>query len=463
MAIDIPSLFSDIIESPEQKRTRLLTEGTLLGRELTSGLRGYAQTQAPLAAAIAQRLPQQREDISRSVRGMLGVKSTADQIKELVQTSDMRNPVGMRRLATALMPLDPMRAASLAQAADALEVQQLKQRAEKQTLTAALSPSISNSDKLNAAINVVRAYDPNYANQMSVLYADNPGDAIKFAEGLIGRSGSEGSVRSQKIEDYTRMLMRTGEYTIDDARERAVQLADNRIRFEVDPNNPNQATMVNQVTQEVDLVSGLREVPQGESFEEYLEQADAPSVQEMLTRTTGLAPMASELFGRVAEGVFGISDLTDTQRTQYQQGLNVLENTLIRAFSLNDRYPVAEQNRIRENINIKPEFFTGIEAASARLAAVDQFLEQEAFLITSRMNSPETSSQQASDDRLLLDSINAFRSRLYPSAPQVLTVEAVENMSKARLAHFIDNEFTDEQVARFTDEVFAAIDNKLRR
>ena len=39
MAIDIPSLFSDIIETDQQRQTRMLTEGALLGRELTGNLR----------------------------------------------------------------------------------------------------------------------------------------------------------------------------------------------------------------------------------------------------------------------------------------------------------------------------------------------------------------------------------------------------------------------------------------
>ena len=73
MAIDIPSLFSDIIETDQQRQTRLLTEGALLGRELTGGLRGLAATQAPLVSAIAGQLPQRREDLRRGVGSMLGL------------------------------------------------------------------------------------------------------------------------------------------------------------------------------------------------------------------------------------------------------------------------------------------------------------------------------------------------------------------------------------------------------
>jgi hypothetical protein len=119
MAIDIPSLFSDIIESPEQRRTRMLTEGTLLGRELTSGLRGLAATQAPLVSAIAQRLPQQREDIRRGVGGMLGldVRTQSEKVQDILRQGDTSTPEGMTRLARALQDVAPAQAIQLRQAA----------------------------------------------------------------------------------------------------------------------------------------------------------------------------------------------------------------------------------------------------------------------------------------------------------------------------------------------------------
>ena len=121
MPIDIPSLFSDIIESPEQKRTRLLTEGTLLGRELTSGLRGLAATQAPLVSAIAQRLPQQREDIRRGVGGMLGldVRTQSEKVQDILRQGDTSTPEGMTRLARALQDVAPAQAIQLRQEAAA--------------------------------------------------------------------------------------------------------------------------------------------------------------------------------------------------------------------------------------------------------------------------------------------------------------------------------------------------------
>jgi len=57
--------------------------------------------------------------------------------------------------------------------------------------------------------------------------------------------------------------------------------------------------------------------------------------------------------------------------------LKAAENSVIRGFSLNPRFPVAEQNRIKENINIGPKFFDSPELMQQRMFAVDTFLKNE--------------------------------------------------------------------------------------
>lgn len=138
MAIDIPSLFSDIIESPEQRRTRLLTEGTLLGRELTSGLRGLAATQAPLVSALAMQMPQRREDIRRGVGGMLGldVRTQGEKVEDILRQGDTTTPLGLRRLARDLRQVAPAQAAALVRAADERELTDLQLQEAKDKLAA---------------------------------------------------------------------------------------------------------------------------------------------------------------------------------------------------------------------------------------------------------------------------------------------------------------------------------------
>lgn len=121
MAIDIPSLFSDIIETDQQRQNRLLTEGTLLGRELTGGLRGLAATQAPLVSAIAGQLPQRREDLRRGVGSMLGldVRTQGEKVQEILSKGNASTPEGLRDLAVALQDVAPAQATQLRQEAAA--------------------------------------------------------------------------------------------------------------------------------------------------------------------------------------------------------------------------------------------------------------------------------------------------------------------------------------------------------
>ncbi len=110
MAIDIPSLFSDIIETDQQRQTRLLTEGALLGRELTGNLRTGAgaslgqrliATAAPTVTAIAGQLPQRREDIRRAAGGMLGldVRTQGEKVQDALRGIDASDPESLLRAA----------------------------------------------------------------------------------------------------------------------------------------------------------------------------------------------------------------------------------------------------------------------------------------------------------------------------------------------------------------------------
>ncbi len=130
MAIDIPSLFSDIIETDQQRQTRLLTEGALLGRELTGNLRTgsgaslgqrLVATAAPTITAIAGQLPQRREDTRRALGGMLGldVRTQGEKVQEILSKGNASTPEGLRDLAVALQNVAPAQATQLRQEAAA--------------------------------------------------------------------------------------------------------------------------------------------------------------------------------------------------------------------------------------------------------------------------------------------------------------------------------------------------------
>src|SRR6056300_1011267 len=107
MAIDIQSLFSDIIETPAQRQQRMLTEGILRGRELTGGLTGLARTQAPLVSALSMQMPQRQEALRRGVGGMLGldVRTESEKVQEALKNLDIENIDSARSTAKSLQDM----------------------------------------------------------------------------------------------------------------------------------------------------------------------------------------------------------------------------------------------------------------------------------------------------------------------------------------------------------------------
>jgi len=104
MAINIQSLFSDLIETPAQSQERMLGEGILRGRELTGGLTGLARTQAPLVSALSMQMPQRQEALRRGVGGMLGldVRTESEKVQEALQGVDPNDPQSLLQAAQAV-------------------------------------------------------------------------------------------------------------------------------------------------------------------------------------------------------------------------------------------------------------------------------------------------------------------------------------------------------------------------
>jgi len=104
MAINIQSLFSDLIETPAQRQERMLGEGILRGRELTGDVTGLARTQAPLVSALSMQMPQRQEALRRGVGGMLGldVRTESEKVQEALQGVDPNDPQSLLQAAQAV-------------------------------------------------------------------------------------------------------------------------------------------------------------------------------------------------------------------------------------------------------------------------------------------------------------------------------------------------------------------------
>ena len=133
MAIDINSLFADIIDTPEQRQQKLLQQGMVQGQLLSSGLRGRAAALAPLAQMAGQLGVQRQEDLRRAVQPMIGIdpRTTGEKMAEQLKGLNPDDPTSLLKAAQALQSIDPVRAAALRQAAARVRVE--KEDREKTT------------------------------------------------------------------------------------------------------------------------------------------------------------------------------------------------------------------------------------------------------------------------------------------------------------------------------------------
>ena len=117
--ININTLFADIIDTPEQRQEKLLQQGMMQGKLLSSNLTGLARAAAPLAQVAGQLGVQRNEDLRRGVQPLLGLdpRSSGEKIGEKIARLDMSTPDGMRQAAEILQSTNPVQAAALRAAA----------------------------------------------------------------------------------------------------------------------------------------------------------------------------------------------------------------------------------------------------------------------------------------------------------------------------------------------------------
>jgi hypothetical protein len=123
MAIDIPSLFRDVIETPEQRQRRKLSEAVALAPQARGGI---ASLLNPLAQAASINLQQGSEGLGRSVGGMLGLdmRDTSEKVSDELLGADLSNPQGIKNLSMQLQDIAPLQSIGLMQAATEQEKEQ---------------------------------------------------------------------------------------------------------------------------------------------------------------------------------------------------------------------------------------------------------------------------------------------------------------------------------------------------
>ena len=143
MAINIQSLFADIIDTPEQRQQKLLQQGMVQGQLLSSGLRGRAAALAPLAQMAGQLGVQRQEDLRRAVQPMIGIdpRSTGEKLQSVLASVDTSTPAGMLQAANLVQSIDPVRAAALRQEAARMRTAEEDRELTRRTQEASLRAS----------------------------------------------------------------------------------------------------------------------------------------------------------------------------------------------------------------------------------------------------------------------------------------------------------------------------------
>lgn len=121
-----------------------------------------------------------------------------------------------------------------------------------------------------------------------------------------------------------------------------------------------------------DLVTGsVRELPIASGGERPPIPAGEALYDQVGQGVTGAIPFVAEL----VSGITGQVGLPVAEGTiERRQALRAAQQDLIRALAVNPRFPVAEMERIRQEVNITPGVLDSDEAMRARMRSIDKSL-----------------------------------------------------------------------------------------
>jgi hypothetical protein len=147
-------------------------------------------------------------------------------------------------------------------------------------------------------------------------------------------------------------------------------------------------------------------------------QQPAPdrSLYDMAGNVAGVGPTLAEAGSAITGQVGGP---VAEQIIEDRQMLRSTQNELIRALSINPRFPVGEINRLREEINIAPRMWDSEDGLKARMRSVDEYLERRAqneLNAANNVNLPRETRQAASQ---AANDINNYRAMLGAQADRI--------------------------------------------
>lgn len=333
MAIDINSLFADIIDTPEQRQQKLLQQGMVQGQLLSSGLRGRAAALAPLAQMGGQLGVQRNDALRRAVQPMIGIdpRSTGEKVSEQLQGLDPENPDSLLQVAQALQSTDPVRAASLRQMAAQKRVEQTQLKRQQQLQDIQIKGETLNFEQAQreaqAYINntslrqrslEAQVESAELANQEAVRKLNNPDDdslferdTVTYGNGLSILTDSKGNKIVKDLngnillgDDAVTAVAEARQQAIQDeaAKSSARQSGSQYAKIAVDALNTAEV-LTKQVANLNNAISLLDEGAKVGGLDSLLAPFDAATAAlQTQQRELGLGVISSVTFGALSQG-----------------------------------------------------------------------------------------------------------------------------------------------------------------
>ena len=143
MAIDIPSLFRDVIETPEQRQQRQMLERLNQAQSFMAPRGSVASLLNPLAGATFMNIAESQDRVKENLGGMLGLdmRDTSQKVSDELLGADLSSSTGMRDLSKAINRYAPAQAIGLLQAADEREQAEAERRLSEQATLQSIAES----------------------------------------------------------------------------------------------------------------------------------------------------------------------------------------------------------------------------------------------------------------------------------------------------------------------------------
>lgn len=119
MAINIPSLFRDVIETPEQRQQRKMLERLGQAQSFMAPRGSVAALANPLASATFMNIAESQDRVKENLGGMLGLdmRDSSQKLSDALMAGDPNTPEGLKDLSKQLQNIFPAQSLGLLQAA----------------------------------------------------------------------------------------------------------------------------------------------------------------------------------------------------------------------------------------------------------------------------------------------------------------------------------------------------------